>query len=325
MVNYECPRCDYETHIKTKLKRHLSRKVPCIVIKADVNRKKYISEYLYGVYGGPKVPMSNQMLNNVNKYVCKYCDISVSNRSNLQRHYGTCKAFKKKLEEEEGVDIMKQIRNEMEIMWSKLEARLLANSISNNNITNNNTIISNNSINNNIGSISNTTISNNVARLNFGNERLDHLDPESIKKLIQNKGPCGAMPELFTKIYLNDEVPENMTIKYPNSNVPKLQVHRDGKWIYEDKKVIIDQTTLKTFGACKKVHSHRMNKLRNDYVDDVGVTRKRIHRDMDNQLLTFKYNNNAKKLTDNKDPPNTDGEAKSDKAIQLTNSIPDPI
>ena len=48
MVTYNCPICDYKTHIKTQLKRHLMRKAPCMIIKANVDRQVYIDHYLYG-------------------------------------------------------------------------------------------------------------------------------------------------------------------------------------------------------------------------------------------------------------------------------------
>lgn len=43
MVNYKCPRCGYETHIKTIYTRHLSRKTLCenIISNTDLN-----SEYI---------------------------------------------------------------------------------------------------------------------------------------------------------------------------------------------------------------------------------------------------------------------------------------
>ena len=73
-----------------------------------------------------------------------------------------------------------------------------------------------------------------IVLLNFGNERLDHLDIGKIKNLIEEKGPYGALPQIFTDIYLNDEVPENRTIRYPNRKYPRLEYHKDGKWITED-------------------------------------------------------------------------------------------
>ena len=42
MVNYECPRCGYNTTIKTKYKQHLKRKYICEPIK---NNNNLIEEY----------------------------------------------------------------------------------------------------------------------------------------------------------------------------------------------------------------------------------------------------------------------------------------
>ena len=43
MVNYTCPRCGYESHIKTIYMRHLSRKKICENILSDDN---LINEYI---------------------------------------------------------------------------------------------------------------------------------------------------------------------------------------------------------------------------------------------------------------------------------------
>ena len=43
MVNYTCPRCGYETHIKTIYERHLSRKKICMNTISDDNlNEEYI-------------------------------------------------------------------------------------------------------------------------------------------------------------------------------------------------------------------------------------------------------------------------------------------
>ena len=141
-----------------------------------------------------------------------------------------------------------------------------------------------------ISKAGNNNNSNNIVLLNFGNERLDHLDIGKIRNLIEEKGPYGALPQIFTDIYLNDEVPENMTIRYPNRKYPKLEYHKDGKWITEDKSLIIDQTTMRTFEVCKKAKSEKLEQVKEDYINEVPSTRKRIYNDMENQLLTFKVN-----------------------------------
>ena len=81
-----------------------------------------------------------------------------------------------------------------------------------------------------------------------------------------------------------------MTIRYPNRKYPKLEYHKDGKWITEDKSLIIDQTTMRTFEVCKKAKSEKLEQVKEDYINEVPSTRKRIYNDMENQLLTFKVN-----------------------------------
>jgi hypothetical protein len=202
----------------------------------------------------------------VRKFECEYCAQELSKNCHLHRHYKTCKVKKKLVEAEK---IKHQMENEIDRLIkekSELHVRL-SEAISK--VGNNN---------------------NNIVLLNFGNERIDHLDIGRIKHLIEEKGPFGALPQIFSEIYLNNDVPENMTIRYPNRKYPKLEYHKDGKWITGDKKLIIDKTTMKTFEVCKKAKSNKIEQVKQDYMNNVFTTRKRIYNDMENQILTFKVN-----------------------------------
>jgi hypothetical protein len=308
MYNYQCPLCDLKVSSKQRLKSHLRKKLPCSIIKTEVDVEAYISQYLYGnkykkkakltpidsgltpIYpeltpiDSEMTPIDSEMTpidsgkhiikqfkkkeeENVRKFECEYCEQELSKNSNLHRHYGRCKVKKKLVEAEK---IKHQMENEIDRLIkekSELHVRL-SEAISK--VGNNN--------------------NNNIVLLNFGNERIDHLDIGRIKHLIEEKGPFGALPQIFSEIYLNNDVPENMTIRYPNRKYPKLEYHKDGKWITGDKKLIIDKTTMKTFEVCKKAKSNKIEQVKQDYMNNVFTTRKRIYNDMENQLLTFKVN-----------------------------------
>lgn len=223
MFKFVCPRCEYKTKTKTVLKRHLSRKAPCVVTKEEVDRQTYISHCLYGgeLLNIQNVHTSSQILKDDTKYVCEYCSKVSSRKSNLHRHLTTCKARKKKLAEEEGFkkqledrdDIIKQLRNEIAMLWSdngKLHTLLMVKAVS---------------------TLGNNNSDNNSQLLNLGNEKLDHVDIENIKTLIQNKS---------TK----DDVGYSMTHEY--STKSKCPTHPD----YHKK--------TKSSHVVKKPHSRKL-------------------------------------------------------------------
>ena len=58
MVNYKCPRCGYETHIKTIYVRHLERKLKC---KPNLSDTNLVEEYIkYDIKYTKKEPQKNR-------------------------------------------------------------------------------------------------------------------------------------------------------------------------------------------------------------------------------------------------------------------------
>ena len=124
MVNYKCPRCGYETHIKTIYVRHLERKIICKPKKGDID---LIEEYkIYGVKYtksksekkpklNPNEPCGEPKMNQnepkktknepkcEKSYECKFCKKKYSTNSHLYRHLKTCKEKKKKKEDKKNL------------------------------------------------------------------------------------------------------------------------------------------------------------------------------------------------------------------------------
>ena len=118
---YSCPRCGFQTSIKTHLKRHLYRKHPCIDVSGGWDME-YLQDSLN--YGNLKMfytqvtpidssneskmtPIDSEMTpneskmtpvdskmtpHNNNQYNCKFCGTSLCKNSNLHRHMRTCKS-----------------------------------------------------------------------------------------------------------------------------------------------------------------------------------------------------------------------------------------
>ena len=64
MVNYRCPRCGYETHIKTIYERHLSRKKICENLNSEDNLiYEYIKYNIVKKLGNIELIESQQKVN----------------------------------------------------------------------------------------------------------------------------------------------------------------------------------------------------------------------------------------------------------------------
>jgi len=127
---------------------------------------------------------------------------------------------------------------------------------------------------------------NNIVIVNFGNETLDHLNYSDIKNLIESKGAYGALPHIFEQIYFNDKAPQNKTIKIPNLNKPKLAIHHGGKWVQQDKEYVLDIAAEKTTNLALDAHPTKINRVKKEYHNDDGSSKKRIEGDIYNVIET---------------------------------------
>ena len=320
MVLYICPRCNYSTKQRRDIRKHFHRKFPCTIVNEKLTMEECCMEVLNEKMektlkltpidsGNFKIdseltpadpeltPIDSELTpidsgltptdsgvvfdnkKTLKKFICEYCNAELSKNSHLHRHYRRCKI--KKIHDEKMLELellRQKEEKEKRDMKNEIDRLIQENSQLHNRLSEA------------ISKAGNNNNSNNIVLLNFGNERVDHLDIGKIKNLIEEKGPYGALPQIFTDIYLNDEVPENRTIRYPNRKYPRLEYHKDGKWITEDKSLIIDQTTMRTFEVCEKAKSEKLEQVKYDYINRVPATRRRIYNYMENQLLTFKVN-----------------------------------
>ncbi|MDA7573802.1 UPF0449 family protein, partial [bacterium] len=127
---------------------------------------------------------------------------------------------------------------------------------------------------------------NNIVIVNFGNETLDHLNYSDIKNLIESKGAYGALPHIFEQIYFSDKAPQNKTIKIPNLNKPKLAIHHEGKWVQQDKEYVLDIAAEKTTNLALDAHPTKINRVKEEYHNDDGSSKKRIEGDIYNVIET---------------------------------------
>ena len=90
----------------------------------------------------------------------------------------------------------------------------------------------------------------------------------------------------FEQIYFSDKAPQNKTIKIPNLNKPKLAIHHEGKWVQQDKEYVLDIAATKTTNLALEAHPQKINKVKQAYHNDDGVSKKRIEGDIYNIIET---------------------------------------
>ena len=155
MPEYKCSICDYKSDYKTHMKDHINRKVKCgegilelIEVKLD--------------------------------FECNYCKKTFSNKTNLGRHFKTCKTKKNNLEEEN-----EKLKREVEILKELVKKP---------------TIGTQNNININLAPWNNPLLPDDVEK----------YYREAVKKIFL------AIPTLIKYIHFNTEHPENHNICIEN-------------------------------------------------------------------------------------------------------------
>ena len=81
---------------------------------------------------------------------------------------------------------------------------------------------------------STTNQQNNIIINNFGEENLEMLTNNFMNNMIQY--PFSAIPKMIKKTHFNDKHPENKNIRMLNKKDNKLQIRKNNKWEYVDKK-----------------------------------------------------------------------------------------
>jgi len=335
---YFCPRCDFETHIKTHLTRHLYRKTPCISMSGeyDIEYLKHqlqlgnINIFVKQVTPNdpqltPKNPQltpnltpenpqmtpidpemahltpndpdcyseDNESTDSKKTYKCQYCDKELSKSCHLRRHLKRCphNPLGDKCDPLLAVKALSglttvgstvlftnlyQKLQDLEERLQKKEDELQKTAIELKDARK--------EISQLIPRVGN--YNNNIVIVNFGNETLDHLNYSDIKNLIESKGAYGALPHIFEQIYFNDKAPQNKTIKIPNLNKPKLAIHHEGKWVQQDKEYVLDIAAEKTTNLALDAHPTKINRVKEEYHNDDGSSKKRIEGDIYNVIET---------------------------------------
>ena len=290
MVNYTCPRCGYETHIKTIYERHLSRKKICENIISDDNLiNEYIkfniankSENINSAKKQPKraetsrtEPKRAETSRNEPKYEdysdessedekcykCEYCKKKFSHSQSLNRHVkNRCKVKKENEKEKDEMNKVVAVLNKQLEDQKQQISELIKKT---GNTTNNITYQQNN-------------VSNNFKLLGYRNTDISHLS---------DKDFISCIPHLIKKIHFDPEKPENHNIYISNIKNNYAMTYDGDKWnlsnrddiindILEEKEIIIEEKLEewlekgKQYPEIMKKFTRYLEKKENDVVLD---------------------------------------------------------
>lgn len=210
----KCRRCGYETRHKHVFLKHLQRKTPCQALIEDVCIDTLLSE------------MNVQLPPNTLAFKCTHCSKQFNDRSNRLKHEKICKS--RPTESFENSDLLVLQMLTSEIMSLKNEIKdLKSNDRNQTNITTDNRV----------------TNVQNIIQVNqqlnpFERERLDHITPADLTDCMLRME--SGFTTLVKKIHFNEDVPENMNVRYKSMKQNIIEVFEDGKWTQHDADWVLD-------------------------------------------------------------------------------------
>ena len=302
MVNYTCPRCGFNTNIKTKYVSHLRRKYICKNILSDDN---LTNEYLkYGIEEKINIPKKSSKNthypkkhpqkiltisskntqnngkicneNNSSEYVCEFCNKKLSSYKNLWRHLKTCKEKIKDDECKQNMtELVKLLNDELQQCKKELEKRDLELEKRNNQIDE---LIKKTGIN--IGTQNN--IQNNIQILAYNNSDISHLTDKDYVKCLKHSNFC--IPHLIKQIHFNPKKPENHNIYISNLKNNYVMIYNGSKWILNDR----DESIQNLIDDKESIMEHKIEEWienGNQYPDIMKKFRKYIDKKENDVVL----------------------------------------
>lgn len=307
MPIYICPRCRYNTKIRTHMTNHFNRKKECKVIYNDmsieecikklestkkkkevrINKKKlkiYPSSIV--INSAPPPPSSNIFNKKRNEFICPNCNKNFTRSDNLKRHKKICESTHKTHE------------NEFKNIYTKSEVEILLENMNSDHLKRdqiNQIIIKElrhqiNLLMQNQGS--NITYNTNIMLNAFGQENTNYIDTEFIEKLIKS-GPLNSIPLLLQHIHFNKEHNENHNVVIPNKKSTFAKIFNGINWQISDKKKTIDDMTDKAYAMINEHYSGDntyMDDFKDKYDAENTPINKKVQRDTEIMILNNQSN-----------------------------------
>ena len=238
MVNYKCPRCGYETHIKTIYARHLERKLLCKPIISENNlENEYLKFNITEKINTNKKQTKNQHFEKniqqksnknptktLKKYECKYCAKEFKYNQSYYRHLKTCKEKIKDEEDRQNMtDLVNLLNKQLEEQREQLNKKdkQIEELIKKAGI--------------NIGT---QNVQQNINILAYKDTDISHLTDNDYLKCLKHSNFC--IPHLIEKIHFNPKKPENHNIYISNLKNNYVMIYDGHKWNLQNQEEAIE-------------------------------------------------------------------------------------
>jgi hypothetical protein len=258
METYICNLCDHPFISKFSLERHQQKKKKCNVLtefKCNKCNKCFAQK--------------KNLIQHTEKDLCKIDVISKKSSPETKNEHAILDIINSKITTESKVKLIKVINSTL-IDENILE--ILNNDIPINTkiiLLNTKTTIKSQTINN----TTNNTINYNFN--NFDQENLEYLGDKYLKKLItSNAYGESIFLKLSNEIYLNEQHPENQTIKIDNLNNKFCKIKENNKWITATKDTALKKIFNKACSIVETIITENKNSISekqikqiNDYIE----------------------------------------------------------
>ena len=243
-MKYECYKCLWSTHIKTKMGAHLGRSRPCKninrIILTDNIKLSIMEGFNYTEYKettnithGPTIITPKCITSTPKNTKCSYCNKSYSRTDSLNRHLKICKD---KTKDEDVKDSMNKLvyllneqlneknnqLNDFKKELIKRDDQLMKRDIQ---ITE---LIKKAGVN-----INTTNVMNNIKLLSYSETDRSHLTDKDILKCLKHSNFC--IPHLIEKIHFDKKKPENHNVYISNLKNKYVMIYDGSKWICNDR------------------------------------------------------------------------------------------
>jgi hypothetical protein len=258
METYICNLCDHPFISKFSLERHQQKKKKCNVLtefKCNKCNKCFAQK--------------KNLIQHTEKELCKIDVISKKSSPETKNEHAILDILNSKITTESKIKLIKVINSTL------IDENILE--ILNNDIPiNTKIILLNTKATVKSQTINNTT--NNTINYNFNNfdqENLEYLGDKYLKKLItSNAYGESIFLKLSNEIYLNEQHPENQTIKIDNLNNKFCKIKENNKWITATKDTALKKIFNKACSIVETIITENKNSISekqikqiNDYIE----------------------------------------------------------